>query len=90
MRATNASDPFLLSWTKDAANPMVIDGKDTISSAYDTPGKSQISNLKFLLRASFLQNGAKSGFEMCFDIGSQHLGCWGQNTSPYAQGCDLS
>ena len=26
-------------------------------------------------------NGAKSGFEMCFDIGSQHLGYWGQNTS---------
>ena len=21
---------------------------------------------------------------------SQHLGCWGQNRSPYAQGCDLS
>ena len=20
---------------------------------------------------------------MCFDIGSRHLGCWGQNTSPY-------
>ena len=40
----------------------------------------------------FGQNGlqAKSGFEMCFDIGSQHLGCWGQNTPPYAQGCDLS
>ena len=37
-----------------------------------------------------LQNGAKSGFEMCFDIGSRHIGCWGQNTSPYAQGCDLS
>ena len=33
---------------------------------------------------------AKSGFEMCFDIGSQHFGCWGQNTSPYAQGCDPS
>ena len=33
---------------------------------------------------------AKSGFEMCFDIGSRHLGCWGQNTSPEAQGCDLS
>ena len=32
----------------------------------------------------------KSGFEMCFDIGSQHLGCRGQNTSPYAQGCGLS
>ena len=29
----------------------------------------------------FCQNGAKSGFEMCFDIGSRHLGCWGQNTS---------
>ena len=39
-----------------------------------------------------IQNGlqAKSGFEMCFDIGSRHLRCWGQNTSPYAQGCDLS
>ena len=24
---------------------------------------------------------SKSGFEMCFDIGSRHLGCWGQNTS---------
>ena len=36
------------------------------------------------------QNGAKSGFEMCFDIGSRHLGCWGQNTVPYAQGCYLS
>ena len=29
------------------------------------------------------QNGlqVKSGFEMCFDIGSRHLGCWGQITS---------
>ena len=34
--------------------------------------------------------GARSGFEMCFDIGSLHLGCWGRNTSPHAQGCDLS
>ena len=35
------------------------------------------------------QNGVVSGFEMCFDIGSQpHRGC--QNTPPYAQGCDLS
>ena len=25
-------------------------------------------------------NGAKSGIEMCFDIGSQHLWCWVQNT----------
>ena len=37
--------------------------------------------LAFYIRAPFFQNGAKSGFEMCFDIGSQHLGCWGQNTS---------
>ena len=29
----------------------------------------------------FFKNGAKSGFEMCFDIGSRHLGCWGPNTS---------
>ena len=30
----------------------------------------------------FFQNSsqAKSGFEMCFDTGYQHLGCWGQNT----------
>ena len=43
-------------------------------------------------RPLFCQNGlqAKPGFEMCFDIGSRHLGCWGQNTPPYAQGCDLS
>ena len=26
----------------------------------------------------------------CVLYRSQHLGCWGQNTSPYAQGCDLS
>ena len=41
---------------------------------------SQIPTLP--LPPLFLINGlqAKSGFEMCFDIGSQHLGCWGQNT----------
>ena len=27
---------------------------------------------------SLFKNGAESGFEMCFDIGSQHLGCWSQ------------
>ena len=44
--------------------------------------KIQIAvNLKNLHHAPFFQNGAKSGFEMCFDIGSRHLGCWGQNTS---------
>ena len=33
-------------------------------------------------RPCFVKSGlqAKSRFEMCFDIGSQHLGCWGQNT----------
>ena len=38
----------------------------------------------------FFKRAQRSGFETCFDIGSQHLGCRGQNTSPYAQGCDLS
>ena len=38
----------------------------------------------------FCFTGAKSGFEMCFGIRSQHLGRWGQNTPPHAQGCDLS
>ena len=28
------------------------------------------------------QNGATSGFELCFAIESQHQRCWGQNTSP--------
>ena len=26
-------------------------------------------------------NGATSGFEMCFAIGSRHLGCWGSERS---------
>ena len=54
-------------------------------------GAARPVNLKFYHRpfvSKFLQ--AKSGFGMCFDIGSQHLGCPGQNTSPHAQGCDLS
>ena len=38
-------------------------------------------NLKSYTAPPFFQNGAKSGFEMCFDIRSQHFGCWGQNTS---------
>ena len=38
-------------------------------------------NLKCLRNAPFFQNGlqAKSGLEMCFDIGSRHLACWGQS-----------
>ena len=44
-------------------------------------------NLKFLHDAPFLQNGK---IWICHVFWSQHLGCWGQNTSLYAQGCDLS
>ena len=34
-------------------------------------------------KAPCIQNGlqAKSGFEMCLDIGPRHIGCWDQNTS---------
>ena len=39
--------------------------------------------LYYEYRAPSFHNGLqeKSGFEMCFDIGSRHLRCWGQNTS---------
>ena len=40
-------------------------------------GPNRYGNLKLLQCAPFFQDGAKYGFEMCFDIGSQHLGCWG-------------
>ena len=41
VRATKPSDPFLLSWTKDAKNPINYTSgeKGTISTAYDTPGQ---------------------------------------------------
>ena len=54
--------------------------------------RSEPADPTFKHRAPFPQNGlqAKSGFEICFDIGSQHVGCWCENTSPHAQGCDLS
>jgi sucrose-6-phosphate hydrolase SacC (GH32 family) len=38
VRATNASDPFLVSWTKDAANPINFN-TGQITSPYDTPGQ---------------------------------------------------
>jgi hypothetical protein len=38
VRATNASDPFLVSWTKDAANPIQFNSGQ-ITSPYDTPGQ---------------------------------------------------
>lgn len=38
VRATNASDPFLVSWTKDAKNPIHFES-GAINSPYDTPGQ---------------------------------------------------
>ena len=61
----------------------------TIAARCTTPhGRKRMARLSHILNQNGLQ--ATSGFEMWFDIGSQHLWCWGQNTSPYAQGCDLS
>lgn len=41
VRASNAADPFLLSWTKDAANPITYTNgsKGTLSTPFDTPGQ---------------------------------------------------
>ena len=36
---TNASDPFLLNWTKAANNPVAFENGSAITSAYDTPGQ---------------------------------------------------
>ena len=36
---TNASDPFLLNWTKAANNPVAFANGSAITSAYDTPGQ---------------------------------------------------
>ena len=46
VRATDATDPFLLSWTKDAANPIsYTNGSDhTLTTAFDTPGQIWKSN----------------------------------------------
>ena len=45
-----------------------------------TKGQSR-SNSNSNIAPLVCHNGAQSGFEMCFDIGSRHLGCCGQNTS---------
>ena len=39
VRPTNASDPYLVSWTKDAANPVAFENGSAIDSPYDTPGQ---------------------------------------------------
>jgi len=38
VRPTNSSDPFMLSWTKDAANPINFTS-GALTTAYDTPGQ---------------------------------------------------
>ena len=47
-----------------------------------TNGGITVRQSQKLTSLTFFQHSlqAKSGFEMCFDIGSQHLGCWGQST----------
>jgi len=39
VRPTDLDDPFLLSWTKDAANPIDFLNNSAITSPYDTPGQ---------------------------------------------------
>ena len=39
VRPTRSSDPFLVSWTKDQANPVEFANGSAIDSAYDTPGQ---------------------------------------------------
>jgi hypothetical protein len=41
VRASKPDDPFLLSWTKDAANPITYSNgtKGTLSTPFDTPGQ---------------------------------------------------
>ena len=39
VRPTDASDPMLLSWTKDTANPIAFANGSAITSPYDTPGQ---------------------------------------------------
>ena len=58
---------------------------DKLASCGYWTGQS-ISN--YYIASVFLQNGAKSGFEMCFGPSTDqiwrhfvNLGCWGQNTS---------
>ena len=43
VHATNASDPFLVSWTEDARNPIHF-SSGVITSPYDTPGQEYTRN----------------------------------------------
>ena len=56
---------------------------DLIKFGFDPRAGQSITNYKIKMAQQATRNKqqATSGFEMCFDIGSRHLGCWGQNTS---------
>ena len=82
-----AAEPPSFRYTNDdeVVGPPLADGKSSLGHQPLSVDPPRPVNLKCLHRARFFP-----GFEMCFDIGSRHLGCWGQNTSPHAQGCGLS
>ena len=52
--------------------------QDTVPSLTSSSRESQARQSHILPPLPYFQNGlqAKTGFEMCFDIGSQHVGCW--------------
>ena len=54
------------------------------NSSHQT-GVDGYTNLKFLELHPFFKMAQNLHLTL-----SRHLGCWGQNMSPYAQGCDLS
>ena len=67
-----------------------IYSRPTSAATALAPGTTMARQSESTPSLPFFQNGlqaksefclqVKSGFEMCFDIGSQHLGCWGQLT----------
>ena len=67
-------------WCNDASFRYTTKMEGLVERLLDTE-QTEASQSKMLRSHPFFFNGAKSGFEMCFDIGSRHLGCWGQNTS---------
>ena len=81
-------DGFTASARLRKGTPLRLPGRDPKAQAAQVQVQARQSQI--VTSRPFFSKWRKSGFEMCFDIGSQHHGCWGQNTSPYAQGCDLS
>ena len=68
-----------LTWVVRPMFRMVVKYIDPVSLVAARASPSQI----LTLRPMCVEMACKQNleFEMCFDIGSQHLGCWGQNTS---------